>query len=132
MKALFMAVGTCKMGMTKRDKAGNVIEQRGASFEPDPEGGCVVIGKANITCADVIQQDGPAAVFGDWDAAGYLAKVVEILQPRRKLNIPDLREIVRAAAEDGNKDFFCEYCDGLNCADCIITQWWEEFEEADG
>lgn len=111
MSTIFMAVGTCRMGQTMRDKDGNVIKHTPASFEPDPEGGSIVIGKAKIT-DDGIETEGPADVFGDWDAAGYLSRVLEILKPRRKVNVPDLRETVRAATAARDDDFICEYCNG--------------------
>lgn len=128
MSAIFMATATVRMGQTTRDKDGNVIKHTPPACEFDPKGGSVVVGKLKIT-DDGMEPDGPADAFGDWDAAGYLARVLEILKPARKLNIPNLRKIVRDAAADGDADFICEHCGDANCRDCIITQWREEFEE---
>ncbi len=127
MRALIMAAGTCRMGQTTRDKDGNIIKHTPASFTPG-EGGCIIVGKAKID-GDKIEADGPADVFGDWDAAGYITRALEILEPARKINIPDLRKIVRDAAQNGDDGFLCEHCGDVNCRDCIITQWREEFEE---
>ena len=43
MSALFIGRGECRPGTVKKDAAGNVIEQTGAKWEPNAEGGCVAI-----------------------------------------------------------------------------------------
>lgn len=130
MSALFMAVGTCRMGCTKQDRDGNVIEHTKASFTPDPNGGSVIVGRIKFT-GDDVEQDGPAEIFGDWDAAGYLARALEILKPTRRLNIPDIKAIVQDAVK-GRFDTDCpfmDHCQSVNCQDCIVTQWIEEAQE---
>lgn len=132
MSALFMAVGICRMGQTTRDGEGNIIKQTPPSFEPDPKGGSVIIGRIKFN-DDGIERDGPADVFGDWDAAGYLAQVMEILQPSRRPNIPDFKSIIKSMVkEDFDADCpFPEHCNSANCRDCIVTQWIEELGEED-
>lgn len=130
MSALFMAVGTCRMGHTTRDGAGNVVEHTDPSFTPDPNGGSVIVGRIKFT-DDAMEQDGPAEIFGDWDAAGYLGHVMEVLQPTRRPNIPDIKAIVLDMVK-GHFDTDCpfmDHCQSVNCRDCIITQWIEEMKE---
>ena len=127
MSALFMAVGTCTLGQREVDKDGNVIKETRAKFEPDPKGGCVIVGRIKFT-GDGMEQDGTADVFGDWDAAGYLRKALEIIKPSRRHNIPDFEGIVKAmVAGRFEKDCpFFEQCSSAYCRDCVVNQWIEE------
>ena len=43
MSALFIGRGDCRLGTVKKDAVGNVVEQTGAKWEPNAEGGCVAI-----------------------------------------------------------------------------------------
>lgn len=130
MGALFMATGTFKFGHTTRDKDGNVVESNAPSFTPDPDGGSVIIGKIKFT-DDAMEQDGPAELYGDWDAAGYLAYAMKIMQPTRKTNIPDIKAIVLSMVKDefSSDCPFMDHCQSVNCFDCIITQWIDEMQE---
>lgn len=132
MNALFMAVGTCKIGHTTRDADGNIIEHTDASFTPDDDGGSVVIGRIKFT-DDAMEQDGPAEIFGNWDAAGYLAHAMEILSPNRTPNIPDFKAIVKHMLKNqfGMDCPFREYCNSCNCSDCIVSEWVEEAQEGE-
>ncbi len=38
---LLIGRGDCHLGRTRTDEAGNVVEQTGAKWEPNAEGGCV-------------------------------------------------------------------------------------------
>ncbi len=98
MGALFIGRGDCRLGTTKRDKAGNVVEQTGAKWEPNAEGGCVAICDMD---PDKMEPVGAAEVFGDWDAAHFLARVLDKLGPGRPTNIPDFRDILKKAMADG-------------------------------
>ena len=130
MSALFISTATVMMGQTTTDKDGNIIKHTPPSCEFGPDGGSVVVGKLKITY-NSMEPDGPVDVFGDWDAAGYLARVLEELKPARKVNVPDFRGIVQGMAGDSfDKDCpFMEHCDSIMCPDCIVTQWIEEAEE---
>lgn len=135
MKALFMAVGTCRLGRTTRDKDGNIVSQTTASFEPGPEGGSIAVGRLKFIGEGCeMEQDGPADIFADWDAGAYLARALEILQPGREVNVPDFRAVIKAAAEDDNPEFFCEYCRQAgfrDCRYCVVKEIMEELEEAE-
>lgn len=122
MKALFIAVGDCILHCKETDADGNIVEESSAQFIYTPDGGSVAIGRLNIE-NDGMEPDGPAEIFADWDAAGYLAKVLEILQPTRSINFPDVKAILEAAVEDGNFDYLCEYCTLFPCGNCIIEDW---------
>ncbi len=122
MSMIFLTIGNAYMGSRKTDAEGNVT-QIPARFEEDPDGGCVAIGKLN---SDTMEQDGLASIFGDYDAAHYLAHALELLKPGRPINIPDLKSIVQKATRAGDGDFICEHCNGVNCRDCIIIEWKEE------
>lgn len=130
MSALFIGRGECRPGTVKKDAAGNVIEQTGAKWEPNAEGGCVAICDMD---PDKMEPTGAAEIFGDWDAAHFLARVLEKLGPGRPVNVPDFRAILKAAMDDGaDEDFFCDYCQrygGYDCRDCIVTEWKEEIKE---
>ena len=81
---------------------------------------------------DKMEPTGAAEVYGDWDAAHFLARVLEKLGPGRPANIPDFRAILKKAMDGGaDEDFFCEYCKqyGYSCRDCIVTEWKEENKE---
>lgn len=120
MSLLFLAKGTAYLGSARTDEHGNVISTSEPRFEPDPDGGSVAVG---VLDPNTMEPTGPASLFGDWDAAGYLSRVMALLQPSRAVNIPDFRAILHAAKADGNEDVFCQYCSGLNCRDCIVREW---------
>ena len=118
-----MATGQCHLGRTQRDKHGNIIKEIPARFEYAPGGPCVAIGTLDPKTNEV---DEITDIFGDYDAAGYLARAMEHLKPARPVNIPDFAAIVRAATKDGVD--ICDYCQGLNCRDCAVTEWKEDAE----
>ena len=68
-----------------------------------------------------MEQDGPAEVFGDWQAAEYLARVLEMIHPSRQINVPNLEAMIRQATKDGFN--ICDYCPDFNCRDCIVNEW---------
>jgi len=124
--ALLIVRGDCHLGRTRTDEAGNVVEQTGAKWEPNTEGGCVAICELD---AEKMEPVGAAEVYGDWDAAHFLARVLGKLGPGRPVNIPNFRAILKKAVDDGSgEDFFCDYCEryGYSCRDCIVTEWIDE------
>ena len=123
MGAIFIGRGDCHLGRTKKDAEGNVVEQTGARWEPNNVGGCVAICDMD---PDKMEPTGPAEVFGDWDAAHFLPRVLEKLGPGRSQNVPDFQRILaQYIGETGEKDLFCDYCErqGYDCRDCIVTEW---------
>lgn len=126
MGALFIGRGDCRLGMTRTDAEGNVVERTGAKWEPNAEGGCVAICDMD---PDKMEQTGAAEVYGDWDAAHFLARVLEKLGPGRPVNIPDFQAILKTAMDNGQgKLYFCDFCErfGDACRDCIVTEWLED------
>ena len=122
MGIISIGVGTCTMGRKQVDWDGNVVSETPAKFEIDPAGSCVAIVQLN---PDTMEPDGPAEVFGDWQAGDYLARVLELIHPNRQINVPDLAAMVRGAAEDGLD--LCEYCQvPYMCRDCIVKEWKED------
>ena len=109
------------MGRICRDKDGNITEQSTARWDVDPAGGSVAIWPMD---PEKMEPSGPAEVYGDWDAAAYLRRVVDLIQPNRQINIPDLEAMIRAAAKDGVD--ICTYCADCNCWDCIVSKWKED------
>lgn len=129
MSLLMIGRGDCHLGRTKTDVNGNVVEQSSAKWEPNDEGGCVAVCSVD---PDKLEPTEAAEVFGDWDAAHYLKRVLEKLGPGRPANVPDFKAILERAMCDGvNEDFFCEYCQryGYDCRDCIVTEWMEEIKQ---
>lgn len=126
MRALFIGRGDCHLGLTRKDAAGNVVEQTGAKWKPNAEGGCVAICDMD---PDKMEPVGAAEVFGDWDAAHYLARVLKKLGPGRPVNVPDFRSILKKAIDDGQgEDYFCDFCEryGYSCRECIVVEWIED------
>lgn len=123
MNAIFLAKGTAMMGMTTRDAHGNVTHTP-PQFKTDEHGGCIAIGELDMDTGKIMEPI--ESIYGDYDAAGYLAKILELLKPDRPINIPDIKGIVLALGRD-NVDF-CDYCEdaGYKCRDCIISQWRDE------
>ena len=127
MSALFIATATVRLGQTTTDKDGNVIKHTKPSCEFDPAGGSVIVGKLKIT-DDSMEPDGPVDVFGDWDAAAYLRRALEIIEPKRRHNIPDFEGIIKdVVAQSIDKDCpFIERCKTMYCRDCIVNEWTKE------
>lgn len=124
-KIVFLAKGNCTLGRTTRDKDGNITNHTPAKFDFSSDGGCVVVGELN---AETMAPTGSPNLYGDWQASEYLKKVLHLLAPKRKTNIPHIEAIVAAAKEDGVDVFsdFCHYCSGLSCPDCVVTELKEE------
>ncbi len=118
--------GECTLGFTERDAAGNLVQKSAAKWEPSPDGGSVAIREVD---PDPMEPMGAAEVFGDWDAAGYLPRIVELLGPGRPSNVPDMAAIIKSAVREGFDP--CEYCTtrGL-CRDCIMNTWKESADFA--
>ena len=74
MGVIGIGVGTAKMGRICRDKDGNITEQSTARWDVDPDGGSVAIWPMD---PEKMEPSGPAEVYGDWDAAAYLCRVVD-------------------------------------------------------
>ena len=124
MSVVFLAKGTCGLGRTQTDKDGNVVKSTPAQFTIDNTGGSVAVGLLDPETMQPIEP--VSGIFGDWDAAGYLAHALELLNPVRRVNIPDLKAIVQAAYREDGNDLLCDYCKSMNCQDCIIREWKEE------
>lgn len=122
MGLISIGVGTCTLGRKSVDKDGNVVKETPAKWEADPEGSSVAIVPLN---PETMEQDGPAEIFGDWQAGRYLARALELIRPNRKINVPDLPAMIRAADED--KIDLCDYCQSpYMCWDCIVREWKED------
>ncbi len=119
-RAFFVGRGDCTLGRITRDADGNLIEKSSTKWEPNPEGGSVAICDVD---PDTMQPVGAAEVYGDWDAANYLRRVLEKLEPSRDVNLPDFQGIIRRAQIDGVD--ICDYCGkyGFSCRDCIVSDW---------
>ena len=94
MGVIGIGVGTAKMGRICRDKDGNITEQSTARWDVDPDGGSVAIWPMD---PEKMEPSGPAEVYGDWDAAAYLRRVVELIHPNRQIMIQpnDSLKIIR-------------------------------------
>lgn len=123
MSLVLLGLGTTTLGRTKRDENGNIVSQSPAQWEADPSGSSVIVAELD---PETMRTKGVLSVFGDWAAAGYLARALELLQPNRPTNIPDIKGIIQRATKDGNGDILCSYCTSINCRDCIINEWKEE------
>lgn len=122
---IFITKGIFYMGITQRDADGNITKQTPPRFEETPDGSCVAVGIIN---SDTNEQEGAAEIFGDWDAAHFLAKTLEYIAPTRPVNIPDFKEIIHKAYTDGTD--ICQYCtcNVTPCRDCIVEEWKNDTE----
>lgn len=122
--AIFLAKGTATVGQIRTDKGGNIIEKVPSQFTFSKKGECVAIGSLD---PETNLPTSISNVYGDWDAAGYLGKVLELMNPDRAINIPDFRAIIQEIWERRSVDV-CEYCPtaGYACRDCIVNEWRSE------
>lgn len=123
MSMIFLCTGNCQLGRTTIDKHGNIIKEIPPLFEYTPDGPCVAIGTVELETDYVPDIFTITDIFGDYDAAGYLTRAMEHLKPSRPLNIPDFAAIIQAAIQDGVD--ICDYCQGLNCLECAVSEWKE-------
>lgn len=122
---IFIAKGTTRLGVNKI-RNGEVVEETQATFTIDEDGGSVGIGDIDPETMKIKEL---SAIFGDWDAAGYLQMVMELLKPSRKPNLPPLREIVKAGASSYGDCPFLDWCPKCSCRDCCVREWIDENEE---
>lgn len=118
MKIICISLGNATMGLRSVGPDGAVTEQSKAEFEMDPEGSCAAIWTID---SETKEQGAVVGIYGDWDAAGYLAHILELLHPRRQINVPDLEAMIRAAKKDGVN--ICDYCPDYNCRNCVVNNW---------
>ena len=120
---IFLVKGNCTLGRKMRDQDGNISKEIPATFTSDQEGGSVAVG---ILDDDTMEQIGNAEIYGDFDPAGYLARALELLNPRRRGNIPDFELICKDMFKDqGRNRCSCT----ISCQDCIVGQWIEETKD---
>lgn len=122
MSIIFLAKGTATMGVVNRDNAGNIVESRPAQFTFDDAGGCVAIGELD---SETFQPKEPiTGLFADFDASGYLSMALDLLNPSRQLNIPDIAAIIKEAFRRGVD--VCDYCRLIDCNNCAVKEWKED------
>ena len=125
MSMIFLATGHAHLGMTERDKDGNVTKSTPAHFEFADDGPCVAVGELD---PETMEVKSDVVMYGDWDAAGYLEDTMKRLKPGRQVNIPDFKTIVLRLLKDEGIDI-CDQCPTGNCRDCIVNEWKEEDKE---
>ena len=126
MSAVYLIKGTCTLGRVSKDINGNIKEEESAKFVEDVTGGSIAVGLLNT---ETMQPVEPVhGIYGDWDAAGYLEEALKLLQPNRKINIPDIKSIIQTAYREDGHHLLCDYCQSVMCRDCIVTEWREEIE----
>lgn len=118
MGVIGIGVGDATMGGRTIGADGKVISETPARWTENPEGGCVAIWPMN---PETMKPGGAAEIFGDWQAAEYLARVLDLIHPNRQINVPNLEAMIRQATKDGFN--ICDYCPDFNCRDCIVNEW---------
>ena len=126
---VFLAKCTFTLGHTTRAKDGNIIEEIPAKCELDHDGDSVAVG---VLDDDTMEQVGDAELYGDFDPWGYLSEALKLLAPKRAGNIPDFESYVKKKYREYRGDGcpFSDYCESINCVDCIVHRWMEEADEA--
>ena len=126
MSMVFLMTGNCTLGITRQDKDGNVIEHKPAQFTADDAGNCVAVGLLDPETMKPVEP--VSGIYGDWDAAAYLEEVLKLLNPKRKVNIPDFKYLIQSIIKHDGVDI-CDHCSNFyKCSDCIIKEWKEEIE----
>jgi len=126
MSMIFLAKGTCTLGMNHVDKDGNVTSSTSAQFDFDDAGGSIAVGEMDPDTNEIDAET--VSIFGDWDAAGYLAEALKLLNPKRKVNIPDFKHLIQSLIRHDGVDI-CDNCYNFyKCSDCVINDWKEEME----
>lgn len=125
MSLIFLAKGHAHLGMNKVDKDGNVTESTPAQFFFTEDGSSVAVGEIDPETMKINEDS--VYLYGDWDAAGYLAETMKRLNPDRLVNIPDFKTIVLRLLKEGID--ICDQCPTCNCRDCTVKEWKEEEEE---
>lgn len=118
MGVIGIGVGDATLGGRTIGADGQVIRETPARWTENPAGGCVAIWPMN---PETMKPDGAAEIFGDWQAAEYLARVLDLIHPNRQINVPNLEAMIRQATKDGFN--ICDYCQDFNCRDCIVNEW---------
>ena len=123
MSIVCIGIGDATMGCRTLGPNGEVVSETKAHWESNQQGGSVAVWTAS---EKTDEPEGPVELYGDWDAAHYLPRVLELLHPRRRINVPDLKSMILAADKEGCG--LCDYCQrcGYDCRYCIITEWKEE------
>lgn len=85
---IFLEKGNFYLGCRMADNNGNVTEQTEPKFVSDDSGNCVIVG---VLDSETKEQVGKADIFGDFNATGYLKKVLELLAPERTIDIPNFK-----------------------------------------
>ena len=120
---IFLAKGTAKMGMCTRDGDGNIVTQTPATFTVEDTGSCIAVGTIDTETHQI--KEPVSAIYGDWDAAGYLGAILQMINPSRTLNIPDFKSLIIEAFNNGFD--ICEHCDpAYFCRECVVAQWKAE------
>lgn len=126
MSMVFLAKGTCTLGITRVDKDGNVTSSTSAQFDFDDAGGSIAVGEMYPDTKEIDAES--VSIYGDWDAAGYLEEALKLLNPKRKVNIPDFKHLVQSLIRHDGVDI-CDNCYSFyKCSDCIIKDWKDEME----
>lgn len=120
--------GTATLAQYKIHEDGTKTLETKANWQPSQGGGSIAIFKMD---ADTNKVTTSAEVFGDWQAVEYLGRVLELLGPGRRTNLPPLESIIKSMTEG---TFFTEcplleHCPAEICADCIVQEWIEEAKE---
>lgn len=125
---IFLQRGHFFLGRTTRDRNGEIVEQHPQHFDPDPEGPCVVVGILND---ETMEQEGSAELYGDYDAAGYLGKVLALMGHTRESTLPDFESIIRKMQECKRNEDCClmSYCERPSCRGCVVKTWIEDEED---
>lgn len=85
---IFIEKGDFYLGHSTKDGNGNIIQQNGPEFEPDDNGSSVIVGKLD---SETRKQVGKPDVFTDFNAKGYLTKILELLSAKKILIFPNLK-----------------------------------------
>ena len=111
--------GVYHIGISLRDKDGNIVSGSEPEWIPDKNGGTVII----CACDSEREPAGKADIFATWETLQIMQKLHEKLglTDPRDSNIPDFIRIYKKALAD-HVDL-CDYCDDLiDCGLCIFRE----------
>lgn len=124
--AVIVQRGNYFLGVNRRDKDGNVVDEKPPRWEPDPEGAAVVVCDFDSEKNETV---GEADIFAAWDSQGIDNRVREKLGLERR-NFPTPAEWYKWARNHENGLDLCDICEsicaGYDCRICPIDEIKED------
>ena len=124
--SILLQSGTYMLGMTLRDKDGNIKEHREPQWTADPDGQCIITVFYDDEKNEPI---GKADLFPKWDTERISDKIREMLGLKR--TCPSLVELYKMAVKEGYGNPCAECSISYDCSTCPIQEYKDSLESED-